>query len=329
MLKEVLPYIIFSILGLLIGIIVFTVVVPLLRLFKAGQSIRKEGPAKHLSKSGTPTMGGIVIVIITMLLFISSLLIYNKDIFNVDIFLLIIPVLGFALIGFLDDFLIIVKKNNAGLSPTLKFILQLIISVITYILLLGIKKNSDLNFFGTKINIAFLYGIIIVIGYSGVTNATNLTDGLDGLLTGCSIITISGILIMAIYQNNQLVIYFALSLITALIAFAFFNFPKATIFMGDVGSLAIGAAIFSMLILLNAEILFIFFGFIYFVETVSVMLQVWFFKRTKGDRIFLMTPLHHHFELLGLKEEEIDVVFWLVTFIFTVIGVLLGVRVFL
>lgn len=329
MLKEVLPYVFFSIGALLIGITVFTVVVPLLRLFKAGQSIRKEGPAKHLSKSGTPTMGGIVIIIITMLLFISSLLIYNKDVFNVDILLLVIPTLGFALIGFLDDFLIIIKKNNAGLSPTLKFILQLIISIVTYILLLSIKKNNNLNFFGTEINIAFLYGIIIVIGYSGVTNATNLTDGLDGLLTGCSIITISGILIMAIYQSNQLVIYFALSIIIALIAFAFFNFPKAAIFMGDVGSLAIGAAIFSMLILLNAEILFIFFGFIYFVETVSVILQVWFFKRTKGERIFLMTPLHHHFELLGLKEEEIDVVFWLVTFIFTVIGVILGVRVFL
>lgn len=329
MLKKIVPYVGFSIAGLFIGVLAFSVIIPLLRLFKAGQSIRKEGPSRHLSKSGTPTMGGIVIVLIALLLFITILLINHENLFSTEILLLILPVLGFALIGFFDDYLIIVRKNNSGLSPTLKFLFQLIISTITYILILTLNKENNLNFFGSNINIAFLYGIIIVIGYSGVTNATNLTDGIDGLLTGCSIITISGICILAIFQDNPLVIMFSISLLVALLAFSFFNFPKASIFMGDVGSLAIGAAIFSMLILMRAEILFIFFGFIYFVETISVMLQVWFFKRTKGKRIFLMTPLHHHFELLGLKEEQIDVLFWLITFIFTLIGVILGGKFFL
>ncbi len=319
----------FSIIGLIIGITIFQIVIPLLRRFKFGQSIRKEGPTRHYGKSGTPTMGGIVIVVISIILFITYLIRIKKDIVIwQNVLLIIIPFIGFAIIGFVDDFLIIVKKNNLGLPASIKFLLQIIISSISYYLILTIRKDNMLNFFGIKIDIGFLYGILIIIGFAGVSNATNLTDGLDGLLAGCSIISICGIYLIARFKGNELVMYFSLSLMVATLCFAIFNFPKASIFMGDVGSLAIGAAIFAMLIALRMEILFIFFGIIYICETISVILQVWFFKKTKGKRLFKMTPIHHHFELLGLKEEQIDVVFWGISLIFTMIGVILGVMVF-
>lgn len=322
--------IIFSLFGLVIGIMLFKIMIPLLHQFKFGQSIRKEGPTRHLQKKGTPTMGGIIIVVITLLLFSCYLMGKNEK--NLALWLssmlLVIPFIGFAIIGFIDDVLIIVKKDNNGLSPRVKFLLQIVISGITYYLILVLRQNNYLNFFGSPIDIAFLYGIIIIIGFAGSTNATNLTDGLDGLLAGCSAITITGIMIIAIIKNNEIVMYFGLSLLIAIICFAIFNFPRASIFMGDVGSLAIGGAIFSMLIVLHMELLFLFFGFIYLIETISVILQVWFFKKTKGERLFKMTPVHHHFELMGLKEEQIDVSFWLITFIFTIIGVVLGVKVF-
>lgn len=330
MLKPYHQIIIFSIFGLIIGILLFKIMIPLLHQFKFGQSIRKEGPTRHFEKKGTPTMGGIVIVIITLVLFTCYLMGKNEK--NATIWLssilLIIPFLGFSLIGFVDDFLIIVKKNNNGLSPRFKFLFQIIISGLTYYLVLILRNNNYLNFFGTPIDIAFLYGIVIIVGFAGATNATNLTDGLDGLLAGCSMITITGILIISIIKNNEIVTYFSLSILIAITCFSFFNLPKASIFMGDVGSLAIGGAIFSMLIVLHMELLFLFFGFIYLIETISVILQVWFFKKTKGERLFRMTPVHHHFELMGLKEEEIDIIFWLITFIFTIIGIVLGVKVF-
>lgn len=324
------PIIVFSIFGCIIGIMLFKIMIPILHQFKFGQSIRKEGPTRHLQKKGTPTMGGIGIVILTLILFLCYLI--GKQEKNLTIWLnsmlLIVPFFGFSLIGFVDDFLIIVKKNNNGLSPRCKFLFQIIISAVTYYLVLILRNNNYLNFFGKPIDIAFLYGIVIIIGFAGATNATNLTDGLDGLLVGCSMITITGILIISIIKNNEIVTYFSLSILIALLCFSFFNLPKASIFMGDVGSLAIGGAIFSMLIVLHMELLFLCFGFIYLIETISVILQVWFFKKTKGDRLFRMTPIHHHFELLGLKEEQIDVVFWLITFIFTIIGIVLGVKVF-
>lgn len=319
-----------SIGGLIIGMILFQLTIPLLHYFKFGQSIRKEGPTRHLTKKGTPTMGGLVIVIITLLLFSLYLICIKEKNQSVwlNSLLLLIPFVCFSIIGFIDDFLIIIKKTNQGLPAIVKFLLQLVVSGISYYLIMTIRDHNALNFFGYPLDLRFLYGVIIVIGFSGITNATNLTDGLDGLLSGCAILSFLGVLVVSVWKENTIVTYFCLSIIIALIAFSMFNFPKAKIFMGDVGSLAIGAALFASLIALNMELLFFFFGFIYFIETISVILQVWFFKKTKGNRLFKMTPLHHHFELLGLKEEEIDVIFWIITFIFTIIGIILGVKVF-
>lgn len=318
------------IIGLMFGVIFYQTFIPLLYKFKFGQSIRLEGPITHFKKSGTPTMGGLVIILITLFLWITTALFNNlllKE--NILFFIILtISILGFSLIGFIDDYLIIKNKNNNGLSPKLKFLFQIVISIILYLLIIFKFKTNSINFFGTNINVSIFYPILIIICYVGISNATNLTDGIDGLLAGSSIISIVGIFILSVNEGNLFVKYFSLSIIIALFSFLLFNCPIAKVFMGDTGSLAIGVSIFSMLVILRMEILIIFFGFTYIIETISVILQVWFFKKTKGERIFKMTPIHHHFELSGISESIIDILFWLITFIMTAIGIILGVKLF-
>lgn len=316
--------------GILYGVVFFDVMIPLLRRFKYGQSIRLEGPRSHFNKAGTPTMGGLVILMIAIILSITLIIFNEKNKSNLlfEIFVILIPMIGFGLIGFIDDYLIIVKKNNEGLKPIVKFLLQLLISALCYYLILMIRGNNFLNFFGTKIDIKFLYGIFIIIAYTGFTNGSNLTDGIDGLLGGSSVLIFVGIAYLAFVKNNLTVFYVAVSMIIAIIAFLIFNLPKAKIFMGDTGSLVIGAVIFSLLLLLDMDVLIFFYGFTFFLEAISVILQVWFFKKTKGERLFKMSPFHHHLELGGLKDYKVDIIIWTVTFISVLLGTILGVMVF-
>lgn len=322
--------IVIILIGILYGIVFFDVMIPLLQRFKYGQAIRKEGPRSHLTKSGTPTMGGIVMIIITIMLSVTLIIFNLKKEFNIlfKLLVVIIPIIGFGLIGFLDDYLIILKKNNEGLSPSIKFLLQLMISAISYYLILKIRGNNLLNFFGVNIDLKFLYGIFIIISYTGFTNGANLTDGIDGLLGGTSLIALVGISYIAFVKKDMFVFYFAISLIIAIISFLIFNLPKAKIFMGDTGSLMIGAVIFALLLLLNMDILIFFFGFTFLIESISVILQVWFFKKTKGNRLFKMSPIHHHLELIGLKDYKVDIIIWTLTFVFVLFGTILGVLVF-
>lgn len=327
---SILASIVIVIIGVLYGIVLFKVLIPLLTRFKFGQSIRSEGPQSHLGKKGTPTMGGLVIILITIFLNI-TLILFNYNDTNMNfhqIILLIIPFVSFGIIGFIDDYLIIVKKNNDGLKPHIKFLLQLLISAICYYLTIQTRGTNEINFFGESIDLRFFYGIFIIISFTGFTNATNLTDGLDGLLGGTSAIITTGITVLAFINKNYHVMYFGMSLLTGILAFLIFNLPRARIFMGDTGSLAIGAALFSMLLCLNMDVLIFVFGIIYLVETISVMLQVWFFKKTSGERLFKMSPFHHHLELSGLKDFQIDIIFWIITLICTIFACILGVRVF-
>ena len=234
----------------------------------------------------------------------------------------------YAVIGFIDDYLIVSKHNNDGIKPTLKFVLQLVVSVIIYFSYLSIYNTNTLNFFGIMIDLRFIYGIFIIFLLVGVTNATNLTDGIDGLLSICSIVSYLGFGILGIYKNELIVVVFSFSVIITLLGFLIFNLPKAKIFMGNIGSLLLGTGLVMMSIILHVELLLIFIGFIYFIEVISVILQVWFFKKTKGERLFKMSPLHHHLELSGFSEMEIDVAFGLLQLIMTVIGVWLGIMFF-
>ncbi|MCI6716580.1 MAG: phospho-N-acetylmuramoyl-pentapeptide-transferase [Mollicutes bacterium] len=306
----------------------YLVFIPLIKRKKWGQNIRTEGPRNHLRKAGTPTMGGIIIIICSIIgyLIFTRLFHFNYEIKK--LMLLIIPFIGYGLVGFFDDYLIIKRHNNEGLKPSIKFILELVIAAGFYFLYLELGYENSLNFFGVSTKLSFFYGCFIVLLLTGFTNATNFTDGLDGLLGMVSLTSFIGIGILAYLKGEMLICYFTITIISVIIGFLIFNLPKAKIFMGDTGSLALGALIVSMLIVLKCEILIIFFGFIYLVEILSVMLQVWYFKRTKGQRILKMAPLHHHFELSGLSENKIDILFMLINLVMVIIGIYLGVKIF-
>ncbi len=321
-------YDLFALLLISITITYYLIFIPLIKRKKWGQNIRTEGPRNHLKKAGTPTFGGIIIIVCSILGFFlfTSLFHFNYEVKK--LILLIIPFLGYGLVGFLDDYLIIKYHNNEGLSPTLKFILELVIASGFYFLYLELGYENNLNFFGVNTKLSFFYGCFIVLLLTGFTNATNFTDGLDGLLGMVALTTFIGIGILAYLKDEMLICYFVVAITSVLIGFLIFNLPKAKIFMGDTGSLALGALMVSMLIVLKCEILIIFFGFIALVEVLSVMLQVWYFKRTKGQRILRMAPIHHHFELKGLSENKIDILFTLINLVMVVIGIYLGVIVF-
>lgn len=319
------------IIELIVAILINKLFIPFLTKLKFGQSIRKEGPAKHLKKEGTPTMGGLAILF-TFSVMLTAFLAVNKLkglVIDFGILLLmLIPIYGFALIGFLDDFLIIVKKNNQGLKPTIKLLLQLVISLVCFLVYLELELPLSINFFGSNWNLGFLYGALLIIIFTSTTNATNLTDGLDGLLSITSIFSILAFGILAYMKQNYTVLSVVIAMSIAIISFLFFNFPKAQVFMGDTGSLMIGATISSLAIVLKYEILLIIIGMVYVIETLSVILQVWFFKRTKGQRLFRMSPFHHHLEMCGLDELEIDLLLGFASFLFGLLGIYMGVVLF-
>jgi phospho-N-acetylmuramoyl-pentapeptide-transferase len=301
-----------------------------LQKLKYSQNIRSAGPKSHYKKAGTPTIGGLIILI-NMLIYFSFLTVELKKVYHLNfnvLLLMLIPVLLYGIIGLIDDLLIIIKNNNDGIKPTLKFILQLIIAAFCYFFYLTIYNSNDINFFGTIVDIKFFYGILIIFLLVGVTNATNLTDGIDGLLGCCSIISFVSLGVVGIYKNELSVVILSFSFAVAILSFLLFNLPTAKIFMGNVGSLLIGAALVMECIILKIEILLIFFGFVYFVETLSVILQVWYFKKTKGQRLIKMSPLHHHLELSGFKEIEIDITFALIQFVMSVMGIWFAVVLF-
>lgn len=315
---------------IIFGILMYIFFLPILTKLKYGQSVRSLGPKSHYIKSGTPTMGGLVILF-CVLIFYTLLIIEFKTAYHIDLLkslFIIVPVILYGLIGFIDDYLIIVKKKNDGIKPIIKFIFQLIIAASIYFIYLDFYQTNSLNFFGIMINLKFIYGIFIIFLLVGTTNATNLTDGVDGLLTICSIISYTSFGIIGIFKNEITVVILAFSTVTALISFLLFNLPKAKLFMGNVGSLFLGAGLVMMSIILKIEILLIFIGFVYVLETISVLLQVWFFKKTKGERLFKMTPIHHHLELSGFSESEIDITLGTLQLIMAVIGIWLAVMFF-
>lgn len=292
---------------------------------KKGQLIRALAPNNHHVKKGTPTIGGIIFPLIVCLGYGGWKLILKEEIQNFD-FLVLFPFVGYAIIGLIDDLLSIKRQDNMGLDVKQKFLCELCLSAIFYWGYLSIGFNNQLYFFGPIIRCSFLYGILIIILMTGFTNATNFTDGIDGLLSLNSIISFLCIGEYAYLKNNQNIFYLCMIVSVCLISFLLFNLHKAQIFMGDTGSLAIGGLMVGILIILKSEVLIIFFGFIYFVEILSVVMQVWFFKRSKGNRIFKMAPLHHHFELLGFSENSICIIFSLFNLLFCVIGILIGVN---
>lgn len=311
-----------SFLVCLVSLIFF---IPLFRKVKFSQSIREEGPRSHLKKSGTPTMGGLFIILGSVVSFIIYFIEYNVSIDK--IFLLLFPLISFGLIGFLDDGLIILKKNNKGIKPNLKLLLQIVFSLVYGILYLKLNGNTYFNVFGFKINLKYFYVLLVVLMLVSSSNAVNLSDGLDGLASGLVLIVLFGISVLS-YNRDRSIFVFSLSLVGGIIGFLCYNFHPAKLFMGDVGALSLGATVASLFILLKMELLLVVFGFVFILETLSVIIQVAYFKKTNGKRLFLMTPLHHHFELKGLKEWQIDFIFWIIALLMGTIGIYLGNKLF-
>ena len=296
-----------------------------LHVLKFGQAIREEGPQSHMHKKGTPTMGGISFIVSIVISLIIAMIL---DSGNIQYYILFIyTTFSFSIIGYIDDMLIVVKKKNDGLAPRKKLMLQILFSVIFYILVTFIYK--DINYIHIpgldyNLNISYLYLIFLVFWQTGFSNAVNLTDGLDGLATSVTIITTSTFALLAYKENNFPVLVFCLTIVGALLGFLLFNKNPAKIFMGDTGSLALGGILAAISVILHKEIAFLFIGLVYILETLSVIIQVAYFKKT-GKRIFKMSPLHHHFELSGYGEVKTVYIFVIIAMISSAIGYFIGV----
>jgi phospho-N-acetylmuramoyl-pentapeptide-transferase len=301
----------------IIGVALGPVVIPKLRNF--GQNVREDGPKSHLKKQGTPSMGGIMILIS----FIISALFFSKG--NSQAIAVIIITVGYGLVGFADDYIKVVKKRSLGLRAWQKIVFQLIVTLAFFYYL---RNYTDV---GTAVYVPFTKGYMLDLGVLyvpflffvmvGTVNAVNLTDGLDGLASGVTVLVTTYFMFVA-YSVSKGLLPVCGAAIGALIAFLVFNTYPAKVFMGDTGSLALGGFVASIAVLTRMPLMLVIVGLVYVCESVSVILQVGYFKLTHGKRIFKMAPIHHHFELCGLPGIKVVELFWIFTAIMCLIGFL-------
>lgn len=308
------------VLGFLISALLSPIFIPFLRKLKFGQSIRELGPKSHQKKSGTPTMGGLVFLIsiaVTTFIMVSK---YAEP--TIYTFILVFITFAFGLLGFLDDFIKVALKRNLGLTSLQKLIGQIVISIIFYFVLqyYDFPTTITIPIIDYTFDLGWGYALFIIFWLVGFSNAVNLTDGLDGLVSGTTAIAFGAFAILAWNASQLEIAVFSVAVVGAVLGFLVYNAHPAKVFMGDTGSLALGGAIGAVAILLKLEILLIIIGGVFVIETLSVILQVISFKLT-GRRIFRMSPLHHHYELIGWSEWRVVVTFWLVGLICATIGV--------
>ena len=307
--------------------VISMIVIPILRRLKVGQSEREEGPQSHLSKKGTPTMGGIILIISTLI--ISAFLYIDYSASEPEIATRLLPMIfvtiGFGLVGFVDDFKKVILHNTDGLSPKAKMAGLLIISIAYVAMLVFAFQN------GTDIYIPFIkksielpvwiyipFAVVVILA---TTNAVNLTDGIDGLATSVTTIILTCLTVISIIWNIKETTIFGCIVVGAGLGFLLFNLHPAHIFMGDTGSLLLGGAIAGISLYLKLPLLLLIIAIIPIIETLSVILQVSYYKKTK-KRLFKMSPIHHHFELSGWNENKIVSVFSLITLVASIIGIL-------
>lgn len=315
------PVIIRFIVAFVITAIATPLLIPVLRRIKAGQSIREEGPQSHQVKSGTPTMGGLAILLGIVLTCLTS------GVFNADMMILLGTLLAFGVIGFIDDFVKVAMKRNLGLTAKQKLVLQVLLSC-------GVAwYQSSVSVYGTSVyvplihtylDLGFLYIPFVAFVMVAMTNAVNLTDGLDGLAGGITAIVAIFLTIVGVsFYGYGASAAFCAAIAGACEGFLLYNHYPAKLFMGDTGSLALGGAIAAAAILMNIELIIPIAGGIYVAEAASVLIQVFVFKTQNGRRFFRMAPLHHHFELGGWKETKVVGVFWAVTVVLCCLSLLI------
>ncbi len=323
------------IIALVVSLLLGPKVIEKLKELRFGQVIRKWGPETHYSKEGTPTMGGLLIIFCVLL----SIFIFG-DLYNSKVLITVFALVSFGILGFWDDYTKIVKKNPDGIGAKKKFVFQLILSLVISILIVHCLKDKgtllQLPFFKRCVpDLGYLYIPFAILVITGTSNAVNLTDGLDGLaiVPVCMCTAAYGIIaylagnahfarylnIMYIPGAGELTVV-AAAVVGAGLGFLWFNAYPAEVFMGDTGSLALGAALGVMSLLTKHELLLPIFGGIFVIEALSVIIQVSYFKATGGKRVFRMAPIHHHFEKQGLPEPKIIIRFWIISLIFVLIG---------
>lgn len=303
-----------TIIGIFLSMGLGKVIIPMLERKKIGQNIREVGPQSHMTKAGTPTMGGIIFIIVALVM---SLIILPK---NLETLILVISMLGFGAIGFIDDFRKLVLHQSEGLKPKQKLVLQFVLAALIAVLAYFNDKESItkllIPFTTTYLPVSVLGFPIMIFIIVGTSNATNLTDGLDGLLVSVSIPVFISLAILAGSGTNKL---FAIIMLGAILGFLIYNSNPASVFMGDTGSMAIGGAVVALAINLKIPIYLVIFGGVYVMETLSVIIQVISYRYRNKKRVFLMTPIHHHFELKGYKEQKIVVGFMILSTILCLI----------
>lgn len=314
-------YMIALIVSLLVTLAVMPVLIPFLHKIKFGQVEREEGLASHKAKGGTPTMGGIVFVLTPVIV---SLLLQPQSLYNTEMMIVILAYLGYALIGFIDDFIIVVRKNNEGLKPSYKFALQSILAVLFYFIYQSIAATTlYIPILHITWEMGLLYFLLIFIMFTAESNAVNFTDGLDGLCAGTSLIALFPYIIFALLQEKYELAIFLLAVSGSLLGYLKFNMHPAKIFMGDTGSLALGGLLAASAMILKQELLLVVIGGVFLAEMLSVVIQVTYYKRTK-KRIFKMAPLHHHFEMSGYRETQVVIMFWGAGLLCAILGLILA-----
>lgn len=307
--------------GFVITVIFMPLFIGYLRFKKEGQTIREEGPKWHAKKNGTPTMGGLLFIIAAV---VSSIWVglFLKQLTNSLLIAMFILVL-YGILGFSDDFIKVFRKQNLGLLAWQKLLGQIIGGIVFIAVYFheGFSTALEIPVIGT-ISSNWFFCVFVLVWLVGFSNAVNLTDGIDGLVAGLATISFATYTIIAFRQNQIDVAIFGLSIIGGLLGFLIYNKKPAQIFMGDVGSLALGGALAAMSILLHREFSLLLVGLVYVIETASVMLQVGSFKLFH-KRIFKMSPIHHHFEMSGWSEWRIDISFWLFSIICSAIYLLI------
>lgn len=308
------------IISFLISVVFCPILIPFLRKLKFGQTEREEGPQSHLKKNGTPTMGGLVIlasILLTSLIYIGKF---------TEILPVLFMTLGFGLIGFLDDYIKVVKKRSLGLTPLQKMALQFIVTgvfIYYYFKIAGLDTSIKIPFVSGDgfVMPTWLFIIFVFIVVLGTVNGVNFTDGLDGLASGVTVIVATFFTIAAL-SLNPLMTPITGAVVGSLLGFLLFNTYPARVFMGDTGSLALGGFVSSIALMLHMPLFIVIIGLIYLVEVLSVILQVGYFKLTHGKRIFKMAPIHHHFELCGYSETQVVAAFSIITALLCLVGIM-------
>lgn len=307
--------------GLGLALLAYPVAIPFLHKIKFGQSIRELSPKSHLVKTGTPTMGGVVFILTSLL---ATLIVSPSSFTSIDFIVVALAFVGYAVIGFIDDYLIVVKKKNDGLRAKHKFIMQSILAIVFYIAYRRLTNSLIIiPFTHIRIDVGWLYIVLVFFMFTGATNGVNLSDGLDGLCAGLSIFALIPYIYFCCRIEMNSVAILLCAVIGSLFGYLKYNMYPAKIFMGDAGSLGLGGLLAAVAMVTKEEVALVLIGGVFVVEVLSSIIQIVSFK-TRKKRVFKMAPLHHHFELSGWPETKVVRVFWAAGALCCIVGLIIG-----